>query len=71
MEFTSKVSILHSKLSIILMFYADKKWIQARRGPDPRQKGFLSVSGIAGILVAVILIITAVVIAGYFVVRNR
>jgi hypothetical protein len=53
------------------MFYADQKWIQARRGPDPRQKDFLSVSGIVGILVAVILVITAVVIASYVVVRNR
>lgn len=48
-----------------------QKWIQARRGPVPRQKEFLSSSGIVGILVAVILVITAVAIATYFVARNR
>jgi hypothetical protein len=51
--------------------YAGQRWIQARRGPDPRQKEFLSPSGIVGILVAVILVITAIAIAIYFVVRNR
>jgi hypothetical protein len=53
------------------MFYAGQKWIQARRGPNPREKYFLSLSGIVGILVAVILVITLVAIAIYFVVRNR
>jgi hypothetical protein len=53
------------------IFYAGQRWIQARRGPDPRQKEFLSPSGIVGILVAVILVIAAVGIAIYFVVRNR
>jgi hypothetical protein len=53
------------------MICAGQKWIQARRGADPRQKEFLSSSGIVGIFVAVILIITAVAIATYFVVRNR
>ncbi|PNF23103.1 hypothetical protein B7P43_G09127 [Cryptotermes secundus] len=48
-----------------------QKWMQARRGPVPRRKEFLSSSVIVGILVAVILIITAIAIATYFVVRNR
>jgi hypothetical protein len=53
------------------MFYAGQKWIQARRGPESKQKAFLSPSGIVGILVAVILVITAIAIATYFIVRNR
>jgi hypothetical protein len=53
------------------LFCAGQKWILARRGPDPKQKKVLSQSAVVGILVTVILIVTAVAVTIYFVVRNR
>ncbi|KAJ9580601.1 hypothetical protein L9F63_024216, partial [Diploptera punctata] len=48
-----------------------KKWLEARRGPIPERKKSLSISSIAGILAAVMLVIAAVTIAGYFYVKHR
>jgi membrane protein YdbS with pleckstrin-like domain len=53
------------------LFCAGQEWILARRGPVPEEKEVLSQSAVAGILVAVILIVTVVAVTIYFIVRNR
>ena len=59
------------QLVIFLLLFIGKKWIEARRGPIPERKNSLSVSSIAGILVAVILVIISITIATYFYIKHR